>query len=76
MEKKNIDGGLSDPLPVKRVYDWGYRNIVLLRTHTSDIKPIKITKTMLTMLIQMPLGSNTTMFRWKTVLPMGINLFT
>ena len=26
--RKYIDGGLSDPLPVKRVYDWGYRNIV------------------------------------------------
>ena len=37
--KKYIDGGLSDPLPVKQVYDWGYRNIVLLRTHTNDIKP-------------------------------------
>ena len=37
--RKYIDGGLSDPLPVKRVYDWGYRNIVLLRTHTNDIKP-------------------------------------
>ena len=36
--KKYIDGGLSDPLPVKRVYDWGYRNIVLLRTHTNDVK--------------------------------------
>ena len=37
--RKYIDGGLSDPLPVKRVYDWGYRNIVLLRTHTNDLKP-------------------------------------
>ena len=37
--KKYIDGGLSDPLPVKQVYDWGYRNIVLLRTHTKNIKP-------------------------------------
>jgi predicted patatin/cPLA2 family phospholipase len=37
--RKYIDGGLSDPLPVKRVYDWGYRNIVLLRTHTNDMKP-------------------------------------
>ena len=36
--RKYIDGGLSDPLPVKRVYDWGYRNIVLLRTHQSDIE--------------------------------------
>ena len=36
--KKYIDGGLADPLPVKRVYDWGYRNIVLLRTHTIDVK--------------------------------------
>ncbi|MDP6853773.1 MAG: patatin family protein [Candidatus Marinimicrobia bacterium] len=31
--KKYIDGGLADPLPVKRVYDWGYRQIILLRTH-------------------------------------------
>ena len=37
--RKYIDGGLSDPLPVKRVYDWGYRNIVLLRTHTNELKP-------------------------------------
>ena len=37
--RKYIDGGLSNPLPVKRVYDWGYRNIVLLRTHTNDVKP-------------------------------------
>ena len=37
--RKYIDGGLSDPLPVKRVYDWGYRNIVLLRTNTNDVKP-------------------------------------
>ena len=37
--RKYIDGGLSDPLPVKRVYDWGYRNIVLLRTHTNNMKP-------------------------------------
>ena len=37
--KKFIDGGLSDPLPVKRVYDWGYRKIVLLRTHQKDLKP-------------------------------------
>ena len=37
--RKYIDGGLSDPLPVKRVYDWGYRNIILLRTHTNDLKP-------------------------------------
>jgi len=37
--KKYIDGGLADPLPVKRVYDWGYRNIVLLRTNTKDIEP-------------------------------------
>ena len=36
--RKYIDGGLVDPLPVKRVYDWGYRNIVLLRTHTIDVK--------------------------------------
>ena len=37
--KKYIDGGLSDPLPVKRVYDWGYRNIILLRTHQNDVEP-------------------------------------
>ena len=37
--RKYIDGGLSDPLPVKRVYDWGYRNIVLLRTHPNDLRP-------------------------------------
>ena len=37
--KKYIDGGLADPLPVKRVYDWGYRNIVLLRTHPIKVKP-------------------------------------
>ena len=37
--RKYIDGSLSDPLPVKRVYDWGYRNIVLLRTNPQDIKP-------------------------------------
>ena len=37
--RKYIDGGLSDPLPVKKVYDWGYRNIVLLRTNTNDMKP-------------------------------------
>ena len=36
---KYIDGGLSDPLPVKRVYDWGYRNIVLLRTNPVNLKP-------------------------------------
>ena len=36
---KYIDGGLSDPLPVKRVYDWGYRNIVLLRTNLVNLKP-------------------------------------
>jgi len=36
--RKYIDGGLTDPLPVKRVYDWGYRNIVLLRTHLQDMK--------------------------------------
>ncbi len=36
--RKYIDGGLSDPLPVKRVYDWGYRNIILLRTHQNDIE--------------------------------------
>jgi len=37
--RKYIDGGLSDPLPVKRVYDWGYRNIILLRTHQNDVEP-------------------------------------
>ena len=37
--KKYIDGGLADPLPVKRVYDWGYREIVLLRTNPKDLKP-------------------------------------
>ena len=37
--RKYIDGGLSDPLPVKRLYDWGYRNIVLLCTHPKDMKP-------------------------------------
>ena len=37
--KKYIDGGLADPLPVKKVYDWGYRNIVLLRTHPVKVKP-------------------------------------
>ena len=37
--KKYIDGGLVDPLPVKRIYDWGYKNIVLLRTHTKEVKP-------------------------------------
>ena len=37
--KKYIDGGLSDPLPVKRVYDWGYRNIILLRTYPINMKP-------------------------------------
>jgi len=26
--KKYIDGGLVDPQPVKRVYGWGYRNII------------------------------------------------
>ena len=26
-------------MPVKRVYDWGYRNIVLLRTNKNDMKP-------------------------------------
>ena len=36
---KYIDGGLSDPLPVKCTYDWGYRNIVLLRTHSQNVKP-------------------------------------
>ena len=36
---KYIDGGLADPLPVKRVYDWGYRNIILLRTRSQDLKP-------------------------------------
>ena len=37
--KKFIDGGLADPLPVKRAYDWGYRNIVLLRTYPKKVKP-------------------------------------
>ena len=37
--RKYIDGGLSDPLQVKRVYDWGYRNIILLRTHQNDVEP-------------------------------------
>ena len=37
--KKYVDGGLSDPLPVKRVYDWGFRKIILLRTHPINIKP-------------------------------------
>ena len=37
--KKYIDGGLVDPLPVKRIYNWGYKNIVLLRTHTKEVKP-------------------------------------
>ena len=36
--RKYIDGGLSDPLPIKRVYDWGYRNIILLRTHQNDVE--------------------------------------
>ena len=36
---KYIDGGLADPLPVKRVYDWGYRNVVLLRIHPEYVKP-------------------------------------
>ena len=29
--EKYIDGGLSDPIPVKRVYDWGYKKIILLQ---------------------------------------------
>ena len=37
--RKYIDGGLADPLPIKRVYDWGYRNIVLLRTRNNDMNP-------------------------------------
>ena len=37
--KKYIDGGLADPLPVKRVYDWGYRKIILLRTNSQDVTP-------------------------------------
>ena len=37
--KKYLDGGLVDPLPVKRVYDWGYKNILLVRTHQINIKP-------------------------------------
>ncbi len=37
--KKYIDGGLSDPIPLKRVYDWGYKKIILLRTNHKNIKP-------------------------------------
>ena len=37
--KKYIDGGLTDPLPLKRVYDWGYKNIILIRTNPIDVKP-------------------------------------
>ena len=37
--RKYIDGGLADPLPVKRVYDWGYRNIILLRIHSKNLNP-------------------------------------
>ena len=37
--RKYIDGGLADPLPVKRVYDWGYRHIILLRTHPKKMQP-------------------------------------
>ena len=36
--KKYIDGGLANPLPVKRAYDWGYRTIVLIRTNPKKIK--------------------------------------
>ena len=34
-----IDGGLSDPLPVKQVYDWGYRTILLLRSNPVNMLP-------------------------------------
>ena len=37
--KKYIDGGLTDPLPAKQVYKWGYKDIVLLRTNPIDINP-------------------------------------
>ena len=37
--KKYIDGGLSDPIPMKRVYDWGYKKIILLRTNHKNVKP-------------------------------------
>jgi len=37
--KKYIDGGLSDPIPMKRVYDWGYKKIILLRTNRKNVKP-------------------------------------
>ena len=37
--KKYIDGGLADPLPIKRVYDWGYRKIILIRTNPINVKP-------------------------------------
>ena len=37
--KKYIDGGIADPLPVKKVYNWGYKKIVLLRTHPKDMLP-------------------------------------
>ena len=30
---------MVNPLPVKRVYDWGYKNVVLLRTHIQEVKP-------------------------------------
>ena len=36
--KKYIDGGLADPLPIKRVYDWGYKKIILLRTNPKNIR--------------------------------------
>ena len=36
--KKYIDGGLANPLPVKRVYDWGYNTIVLIRTNPSKLQ--------------------------------------
>ncbi len=31
--KKYIDGGLANPLPIKRAYDWGYKTVVLIRTN-------------------------------------------
>ena len=37
--KKYIDGGLSDPLPIKKVYNLGYKKIVLLRTNPKNLKP-------------------------------------
>ena len=31
--KKYIDGGLANPLPIKRAYEWGYETVVLIRTN-------------------------------------------